>query len=118
MRRQYPEAFLTRMEAQLGADYPAFCAALEETSKKALHINAIKTDRETLSALLGLPLPALSENPDGVAAFINAVIDELHETIRRQRHFIRQLDGGRSQTLNLLHFRLLDKWTTNIYIDW
>ncbi len=67
MRRQYPEAFLTRMEAQLGADYPAFCAALEETPKKALHINAIKTDRETLSALLGLPLPALSENPDGAA---------------------------------------------------
>ena len=65
--RSYPEAFLARMRAQLGADFPAFCAALSEPPKKALHINALKTDRAELSALLGLPLPALSENPDGAA---------------------------------------------------
>ena len=65
--RSYPEAFLARMRAQLGTDFPAFCAALSEPPKKALHINALKTDRAELSALLGLPLPALSENPDGAA---------------------------------------------------
>ena len=67
MSRLYPEAFLKRMEAQLGGDFPAFCEALREPPKKALHINSIKTDREELSALLGLPLPALSENPDGAS---------------------------------------------------
>ena len=65
--RTYPESFLRRMEAQLGADFPAFCAALNEPPKKALHINTLKTDRTELSKLLGMPLPALSENPDGAA---------------------------------------------------
>ena len=65
--RTYPESFLTRMEAQLGADFPAFCAALQEPAKKALHINTLKTDRTELSKLLGMLLPALSENPDGAA---------------------------------------------------
>ena len=65
--RTYPESFLSRMEAQLGADFPAFRAALNEPPKKALHINTRKTDRAELSALLGMPLPALSENPDGAA---------------------------------------------------
>ncbi len=65
--RTYPESFLRRMEAQLGADFPAFCTALNEPPKKALHINTLKTDRTELSKLLGMPLPALSENPDGAA---------------------------------------------------
>lgn len=65
--RSYPEAFLMRMERQLGESFPAFRNALEEPPRKALHINSIKTDRAALSALLGLPLPALSENPDGAA---------------------------------------------------
>ena len=30
----------------------------------------------------------------------------LHETIRQRLHFPRQLDGGRVQTVYLLHFRL------------
>ena len=63
--RAYPEAFLNRMEAQLGPDYPAFYAELFKPPKKALRINTIKTDRASLSALLALPLPALFENPDG-----------------------------------------------------
>ena len=67
MSRSYPEAFLTRMEAQLGAAFFAFSEALQQPPKKALHINSIKTDRETLSGLLNLPLPALAENPDGAA---------------------------------------------------
>lgn len=65
--RSYPEAFLSRMQEQLGAEFPAFRSALDEPPKKALRINTIKTDREALSALLNLPLPALDENPDGAA---------------------------------------------------
>ena len=65
--RTWPEAFLRRMEAQLGSDFAAFCAALQEQPKKALHINSIKTDRAELSELLNLPLPVLSENPDGAS---------------------------------------------------
>lgn len=63
--RSFPEAFLTRMQAQLGDSFPAFFDALNEPPKKALHINTLKTDRAELSALLRLPLPVLSENPDG-----------------------------------------------------
>ncbi|MBR4905667.1 MAG: RsmB/NOP family class I SAM-dependent RNA methyltransferase [Clostridia bacterium] len=63
--KNYPEAFLSRMQAQLGAEFPAFRSALDEPPKKALRINTIKTDRGELSALLNLPLPALEENPDG-----------------------------------------------------
>lgn len=65
--RTYPEPFLQRMERQLGAEFPAFLAALGEPPKKALHVNTLKTDRETLSHLLQLPLPPLNENPDGAA---------------------------------------------------
>ncbi len=65
--KMIPEAFLRRMEAQLGAAFPAFLAALGEPPKKALRVNTLKTDRETLSNLLGLPLEPLSENPDGAA---------------------------------------------------
>ncbi len=65
--RSWPEAFLSRMQEQLGAEFPAFRSALDEPPKKALRINTIKTDREALSALLNLPLPALDENPDGAA---------------------------------------------------
>ena len=63
--RSCPEAFLNRMQTQLGAEYPAFVSALNDPPKKALRINTIKTDREELSALLDLPLPVLEENPDG-----------------------------------------------------
>ena len=65
MNGTYPDAFLKRMETQLGADFSAFLAALSEPPKKALRINAIKTDRAELSRLLELPLPVLGENPDG-----------------------------------------------------
>ena len=62
---RYPEAFLNRMQTQLGESFPAFSEALSEPAKKALHINTLKTGRDELSALLDLPLPVLSENPDG-----------------------------------------------------
>ena len=67
MSRSFPEAFLKRMQAQLGEDYPRFFEALNEPPKKALHINTLKTDRKELSALLDLPLLPLPENPDGAA---------------------------------------------------
>lgn len=63
--RSYPEAFLSRMQSQLSGAFPAFFDALQKEPKKALHINALKTDRAELSALLDRPLPALSENPSG-----------------------------------------------------
>lgn len=63
--RTYPEAFVRRMQAQLGEAFPAFLSALNEPPRKALRINTTKTDREELQRLLNLPLPALDENPDG-----------------------------------------------------
>lgn len=78
--RTYPEAFLTRMQGQLGADFAAFCDALQAPPKKALSINTIRTDRAELSTLLGVPLPALEENPDGapLAADFNPNATPLH----------------------------------------
>ena len=65
--RTYPEAYLSRMQTQLGADFPAFCDALQQPPKRALRVNALKTDFAELSALLDLPLVTLDENPDGAA---------------------------------------------------
>lgn len=67
MNRTYPEAFLERMQTQLGEQFPAFYAALQESPKKALRVNTIKTDLNTLSDLLNLPLSPLAENPTGAA---------------------------------------------------
>lgn len=80
MSRIYPEAFLERMEKQLGADFPKFLTALNEPPKKALRINTLKTDRETLSGLLDLPLSSLCENPDGasVSSAFNPNATPLH----------------------------------------
>ncbi len=65
MSRVYPEAFLERMQAMLKSDFAAFSDALQQPPKKAFRINPCKTDRAELSALLGIPLPVLQENPDG-----------------------------------------------------
>ncbi len=65
--RSYPEAFLNRMQGQLGEAFPAFYDALQMPPRKALRINTTKTDREELKKLLDLPLSALDENPDGAA---------------------------------------------------
>ena len=53
------------MQSQLGDEYPAFFAALQEPPKKALRVNTLKTDLPTLSKLLDLPLAPLAEYPDG-----------------------------------------------------
>ena len=65
--RTYPEAFLKRMERELGEDFPRYLEAMNKPPNKALRINTIKTDRAELSALLGLDLAPLKENPDGAA---------------------------------------------------
>lgn len=42
-----PQAFLKRMQAQLGEEYPAFLAAYEKKRLYGLRYNPLKTDKET-----------------------------------------------------------------------
>ena len=65
--RTYPEAFLARMERELGEAFPRYLEAMNKPPNKALRINTLKTDRAELSALLGLDLAPLKENADGAA---------------------------------------------------
>ena len=53
-------AFLERMAALLGEEYPAFRAALEEPARPALRVNPLKTTRAEVLSRLGLtdvPVP-------------------------------------------------------------
>ncbi len=47
-----PAAFLDRMRSLPGLDFAAFCAALEERAVRGLRINILKTDADTVRALL------------------------------------------------------------------
>ena len=51
-----PEAFLQRMEAQLGSEYPAFLESLERPRAVALRFNPIKGERPVLP-FVGAPVP-------------------------------------------------------------
>ena len=51
-----PEAFLQRMEAQLGSEYPAFLESLERPRAVALRFNPLKGDRPVLP-FVGAPVP-------------------------------------------------------------
>lgn len=51
-----PEAFLQRMEAQLGSEYPAFLESLERPRAVALRFNPMKGDRPVLP-FVGAPVP-------------------------------------------------------------
>ena len=51
-----PEAFLQRMEAQLGPEYPAFLESLERPRAVALRFNPLKGDRPVLP-FVGAPVP-------------------------------------------------------------
>lgn len=51
-----PEAFLQRMEAQLGAEYPAFLESLERPRAVALRFNPMKGERPVLP-FVGAPVP-------------------------------------------------------------
>lgn len=55
-----PEQFLNRMRTMPHLDFDAFCAALETPAVRALRVNTLKTDAETLLPLLpfeAAPLP-------------------------------------------------------------
>ena len=56
-----PEAFLQRMEAQLGSEYPAFLESLERPRAVALRFNPLKGERPVLP-FVGAPVPW---EPDG-----------------------------------------------------
>ena len=51
-----PEAFLQRMEAQLGSEYPAFLESLERPRAVALRFNPMKGERPVL-LFVGAPVP-------------------------------------------------------------
>lgn len=51
-----PEAFLQRMEAQLGSEYPAFLGSLERPRAVALRFNPMKGERPVLP-FVGVPVP-------------------------------------------------------------
>ena len=51
-----PEAFLQRMEAQLGPEYPAFLESLERPRAVALRFNPLKGERPVLP-FVGAPVP-------------------------------------------------------------
>ena len=51
-----PEAFLQRMEAQLGSEYPAFLESLERPRAVALRLNPMKGERPVLP-FVGAPVP-------------------------------------------------------------
>ena len=51
-----PEAFLQRMEAQLGSEYPAFLESLERPRAVALRFNPLKGERPMLP-FVGAPVP-------------------------------------------------------------
>ena len=55
-----PEAFLARMKRMPELDFEAFSAALERPAVRALRVNTLKTDADTVQALLPFdaePLP-------------------------------------------------------------
>ena len=51
-----PEAFLQRMEAQLGSEYPAFLESLERPRAVAIRFNPMKGERPVLP-FVGAPVP-------------------------------------------------------------
>lgn len=55
-----PEAFLQRMEVQLGSEYPAFLESLERPRAVALRFNPLKGERPVLP-FVGAPVPWESE---------------------------------------------------------
>ncbi len=60
-----PQAFLTRMQAQLGAAYPAYLAAMDEPPRSALRVNTLKIAPDALCELLSAPLTPIDGTADG-----------------------------------------------------
>lgn len=59
-----PEAFLKRMEALLGADFPAFLASYDEAPLRALRVNTDKISPADFAALSPWKLAPLCGRPD------------------------------------------------------
>ncbi len=65
-----PQAYLDRMKKQLGADFDAYLAAMEEPEKRAARVNGLKLDAAALAALRPGFVPAGGEGfllPQGFA---------------------------------------------------
>ena len=68
-----PEAFLSRMRRMPELDFEAFCAALESPAVRALRVNVLKTDADTVRALLPFSLEPLPFAENGFYAPLDKV---------------------------------------------
>ncbi len=68
-----PEAFLARMREMPGLDFEAFLAALESPAVRALRVNTLKTDVDTVRALLPFDVEALPFTENGFYAPLDKV---------------------------------------------
>lgn len=63
MNVELPEKYIARMKAQLGAEMPAYLAALAEPPVKGLHINTVKCDAAAVdNSVIGPEKLAAGEN--------------------------------------------------------
>ena len=60
-----PQEFLDRMQKQLGADFPAYLAAMEQMPRAALRVNTQKITPDAFVRLFGLPLNPIAGTADG-----------------------------------------------------
>ena len=51
-----PEPFLIRMQSQLGTQFPAYLAAMEQAPKRALRVNTLKISPESFASCVDFPL--------------------------------------------------------------
>lgn len=63
---QLPLDFLNRMKEQLGESFPAYLTAMEKPPRRALRVNTLKTDRESLETLLDMALEPCGIIPEGL----------------------------------------------------
>ena len=63
---ELPQAFLTRMRAQLGeTGFAAYLAAMDRPVRRALRVNTLKLTADALQTLLGFPLEPCGIVPEG-----------------------------------------------------
>ena len=68
-----PEAFLARMREMPELDFEAFCTALEKPAVRALRVNVLKTDADTVRAHLPFSLDPLPFAENGFYAPLDKV---------------------------------------------
>ena len=68
-----PEAFLARMREMPELDFKAFCTALEKPAVRALRVNVLKTDADTVRAHLPFSLDPLPFTENGFYAPLDKV---------------------------------------------